>query len=68
LNPNVKVIVDTTPIEQNVDNFVESFDLVIATECAPSTYTRISENCRKAKVPLFMGDVYGLFGYFFFDM
>ncbi|CAI6344059.1 unnamed protein product [Macrosiphum euphorbiae] len=36
LNPNVKVIVDTTPIEENVDSFVTSFDLVIATECSPT--------------------------------
>ncbi|XP_026811763.1 SUMO-activating enzyme subunit 1-like [Rhopalosiphum maidis] len=68
LNPNVKVIVDTTPIEQNVDSFVTSFDVVIATECSPNTYKRLSENCRKAKVKLFIADVYGLFGYFFQDI
>ncbi|XP_027839917.1 SUMO-activating enzyme subunit 1 [Aphis gossypii] len=68
LNPNVKVIVDTTPIEQNVDSFVTSFDVVIATECSPTTYKRLSELCRKAKVKLFIADVYGLFGYFFQDV
>uniref|UniRef100_A0A2H8U0D2 SUMO-activating enzyme subunit 1 n=1 Tax=Melanaphis sacchari TaxID=742174 RepID=A0A2H8U0D2_9HEMI len=68
LNPNVKVIVDTTPIEQNVDSFVTAFDVVIATECSPSTYKRLSEFCRKAQVKLFIADVYGLFGYFFQDI
>ncbi|XP_022176840.1 SUMO-activating enzyme subunit 1 [Myzus persicae] len=68
LNPNVKVIVDTTPIEENVDSFVNSFDVVIATECSPSTYKRLSENCRKANVKLFIADVYGLFGYFYQDV
>nr|BAH71890.1 ACYPI002408 [Acyrthosiphon pisum] len=59
LNPNVKVIVDTTPIEENVDSFVTSFDLVIATECSPSTYKRLSENCRKSNVKIFIADVMG---------
>lgn len=68
LNPNVKVIVDTTPIEENVDSFVTSFDLVIATECSPSTYIRLSENCRKFNVKIFIADVYGLFGYFYQDV
>ncbi|XP_016656529.1 SUMO-activating enzyme subunit 1 [Acyrthosiphon pisum] len=68
LNPNVKVIVDTTPIEENVDSFVTSFDLVIATECSPSTYKRLSENCRKSNVKIFIADVYGLFGYFYQDV
>jgi len=68
LNPNVKVIVDTTPIEENVDSFVNSFDVVIATECSPSTYARLSDNCRKANVKLFIADVYGLFGYFYQDV
>ncbi|KAL4122885.1 hypothetical protein QTP88_015144 [Uroleucon formosanum] len=68
LNPNVKVIVDTTPIEENVDNFVSSFDVVIATECSPNTYRRLSEHCRKANVKIFIADVYGLFGYFYQDV
>lgn len=68
LNPNVKVIADTTPIEENVDNFVENFDIVVATECSPDTYKRLSLFCRKASIKLFIADVYGLFGYFFQDV
>lgn len=68
LNPNVKVIVDTTPIEENVDSFITSFDIVIATECSQSTYSRLSENCRNAKIKIFIADVYGLFGYFYQDV
>jgi ubiquitin-like 1-activating enzyme E1 A len=68
LNPNVKVIADTTPIEENVDSFITSFDVVIATECSSSTYKRLSENCRKANVMIFIADVYGLFGYFYQDV
>lgn len=68
LNPNVKVIVDTTPIGEKNDTFVSDFDVVIATECSPSTYKRLNEDCRKAKVKLFIADVYGLFGYFYQDM
>jgi len=68
LNPNVKVIVDTTPIEENVDSFVDSFDVVIATECSPTTYKRLSENCRNFDVKIFIADVYGLFGYFYQDV
>ncbi|XP_060863076.1 SUMO-activating enzyme subunit 1 [Metopolophium dirhodum] len=68
LNPNVKVIVDTTPIEENVDSFVASFDVVIATECSPTTYKRLSENCRNSNVKIFIADVYGLFGYFYQDV
>jgi len=68
LNPNVKVIVDTTPIEENVDSFVSSFDIVIATECSPNTYKRLSDNCRKANVLIFIADVFGLFGYFYQDV
>jgi len=68
LNPNVKVIADTTPIEEEDSSFVAKFDLVIATECSPNTYKKISEDCRNAKVKLFIADVYGLFGYLFQDM
>lgn len=68
LNPNVKVIADTTPIEENLDSFVSKFDVVIATECFPLTYKRLNEDCRKYKVKLFIADVFGLFGYFLQDM
>lgn len=68
LNPNVKVIVDTTPIEENVDSFVASFDVIIATECSPLAYKRLNEDCRRAKKMLFIADVYGLFGYFYQDV
>lgn len=68
LNPNVIVTADTTPIEDKDDTFVAQFNLVIATECSPDTYRKISENCRKAEVKLFIADVYGLFGYFFQDV
>jgi len=68
LNPNVKVIADTTPIEENVEGFVASFDVVIATECSQETYKKLNEDCRRAKVKLFIADVYGLFGYFFQDV
>lgn len=56
------------PIYDNDDNFVATFDVVIATECSPDTYKRLNENCRKAKVKLFIADVYGLFGYFLQDV
>lgn len=68
LNSNVKVLADTVPIEENVDNFVENFDIVVATECSPDTYKRLNLSCRKAEVKLFIADVYGLFGYFFQDV
>lgn len=68
LNPNVKIIADTTPIEENIDNFVASFDIVIATECSPYTYKRLNENCRRTNVKLFVADVFGLFGYFLQDV
>lgn len=68
LNPNVKVTADTTPIEENDASFFTKFDLVIATECSPITYAKISSDCRNAKVKLFIADVFGLFGYFFQDM
>lgn len=68
LNPNVTVTADTTPIEENDASFITKFDLVIATECSPITYAKISSDCRNAKVKLFTADVFGLFGYFFQDV
>lgn len=68
LNPNVKVIADTVPIQENLDNFITMYDVVIATECSSSTYKRLSELCRKANIMLFIADVYGLFGYFYQDV
>lgn len=59
---------DTTPIEDNAEDFVTSFDIVIATECSPLTYKKLSLNCRKYKVKLFIADVFGLFGYFYQDL
>ncbi|XP_025408214.1 SUMO-activating enzyme subunit 1 [Sipha flava] len=68
LNPNVKVSADTTPIEDNDESFITSFDVVIATECSPLIYRKLSDECRKSKVKLFIADVYGLFGYFYQDL
>lgn len=68
LNPNVKVFADSTPIEENAEDFVSSFDVVLATECSPETSKKLNEDCRKYKVLLLIGDVFGLFGYFFQDV
>ncbi|XP_050422077.1 SUMO-activating enzyme subunit 1 [Adelges cooleyi] len=68
LNPNVVVTADTTPIDENDENFVKSFDVVIATECSPTIYEKLNKHCKQANVKLFIADVYGLFGYMFQDI
>ncbi|XP_050541810.1 SUMO-activating enzyme subunit 1 [Daktulosphaira vitifoliae] len=68
LNPNVIVTADTSPIDDNDENFVKSFHVVIATECSPVTYEKLNQHCKKANVKLFVADVYGLFGYMFQDV
>ncbi|VVC25247.1 Hypothetical protein CINCED_3A022575 [Cinara cedri] len=68
LNPNVTVTADIKSIEEEEEDFVSKFDVVIATECFPAIYRKINENCRKHKVNLYIADVFGFFGYFVQDV
>lgn len=68
LNTTVKLIADKDALSQKDESYFEKFDVIIATGITNSEILRLNEICRKKGIKFCVGDVWGVFGWFFLDL
>ncbi|KAI8928835.1 hypothetical protein BC831DRAFT_446751 [Entophlyctis helioformis] len=67
LNPRVKVVACTRPIDQLEDGFFDDFDLVCVISTNPSVLTKINSIARAKSLSFWGAAIMGMYGYIFSD-
>ncbi|KAI1330386.1 hypothetical protein F5Y16DRAFT_16239 [Xylariaceae sp. FL0255] len=68
LNPRVKVFPDTDSIMTKGPSYFANFDIVVATDLAPTVLTFINTATRLHNRQFYAAGVHGLYGYIFCDL
>ena len=68
LNPRVRIDVVTTPLSAQSDDYLTSFDCVVAIDQDLATLRRLNAVCRSVSRSFYAAECPGLFGYVFCDL
>lgn len=68
LNTRVDISINTQGLGVLLEDYVESFDLIVATELSKRDLIHVNHLTRSRQVPLYAAGLHGMFGYIFADL
>lgn len=68
LNPRVKLLVNTSLLQELHPSYYKNFDLVVATELTKADILEVNKITRGLGIPLYVAGLHGMFGYVFTDL